>query len=158
MKKLRIDIAEIASAMENDRSSNEFCLDTNTGEVVVVPDDLISTVSSDEVDEEQMPEWERELLPVARALEDGSNRYACIPEVDSYEIYELMQLFALDRDNEELRNLLVVALDGKGAFGRFKRVLDHYSEDRDEWYREKDELMKVLVSEWLLSLDIEVTE
>jgi len=68
-----------------------------------------------------------------------------------------MQLFALDREDEELRRLLLVALDGKGAFGRFKRVLEEYPEEREEWYREKDEAITDLVREWLLTLDIEAS-
>lgn len=157
MKRLNIDIMEVAAAMESDRSMSEYCLDTETGDVVIVPDDLSRAVSFGEVDENSMTEWELELLPVARALESGSSRYVCIPEVEAREIYELMQRFASDREDEELQRLLWVALDGKGAFGRFRRVLDDYPEERDEWYRRKDESMRILAHQWLSTLDIEAT-
>jgi len=81
MKRLNIDIMEVAAAMESDRSMSEYCLDMVTGDVLIVPDDLSRAVKLDEVDADKMPEWELELLPVARALESESSRYICIPDV-----------------------------------------------------------------------------
>ena len=143
MKKLNIDIMEVAVAMESERLISEYYLDTETGDVVVIPDELSRAVSEDEVDSDGMLDWELELLPVARAVESGSSRY------------ELMQQFVSDREDEELQRLLWVALDGKGAFGRFRYVLDGYPEERDEWYRGKDEAMKILSQQWISSLRIE---
>jgi hypothetical protein len=40
---------------------------------------------------------------------------------------------------------LSVALDGKGAFGRFKRVLEDYPEERERWFKFKLAEM----SEWI---------
>jgi len=157
MKRLNIDISEVAAAMESDRLMSEYCLDIKTGEVWVVPDDLSSDVFNDAVDEDDMSEWELELLPVARALENGSDRYVCIPEVETHEIYALMQLFAFERKDEELQRLLEVALDGRGAFGRFRRVLDDYPEQKDEWFRMKDEAMLTMARQWFSSLDIGIT-
>ena len=143
MKKLNIDIMEVAVAMESERLISEYYLDTETGDVVVIPDS------------DGMLDWELELLPVARAVESGSSRYVYIPELESHELYELMQQFVSDREDEELQRLLWVALDGKGAFGRFRYVLDGYPEERDEWYRGKDEAMKILSQQWISSLRIE---
>ena len=50
--------------------------------------------------------------------------------------------FADSIDNPRLRELLTVALDGKGAFGRFKRVLDGYPEEQKKWFELKDEELK----------------
>lgn len=36
-----------------------------------------------------------------------------------------------------LREKLAVALDGRGAFGRFKRVLGDYPEERERWFDTK---------------------
>ena len=155
MKKLNIDIMEVAVAMESERLISEYYLDTETGDVVVIPDELSRAVSEDEVDSDGMLDWELELLPVARAVESGSSRYVYIPELESHELYELMQQFVSDREDEELQRLLWVALDGKGAFGRFRYVLDGYPEERDEWYRGKDEAMKILSQQWISSLEIE---
>lgn len=143
--------------MESGRLMSEYFLDMETGDVVIIPEELSWAVSEDDVDPDEIPEWGQELLTIARAVESGSSRYVYIPDVESREIYELMQQFASDREDEELQRLLWVALDGKGAFGRFRRVLGEYPEERDEWYRMKDETMRVVTQEWLSSLDIETS-
>ena len=56
---------------------------------------------------------------------------------------------------ENLRRLLEVALDGKGAFSRFRHVLAEYPEERDEWFRIKDKSIEKMARDWLSSLDIE---
>ncbi len=157
MKRLNIDIMEVAAAMESERLVNEYFLDTETGDVIIIPEELNWAASESDVDPDEIPEWEQELLTIARAVESGSSRYVCIPEVEAYEIYELMQQFVSNREDEELQRLLWVALDGKGAFGRFRRVLGEYPEERDEWHHGKDEAMRTLAQQWLTSLDIEVT-
>ncbi len=157
MKRKQVEVAEIAEAMEIERIVNEFYLDCDTGEVVIVPEEIHYDILSDTVDPDAMSDWERELLPVVRAVEGDSDRYAWIPTIEAREMYELMQRFTSEREDEELQRLLAVALDGKGAFGRFRRVLAEYPEEREEWFRKKDEVLEEMARQWLSSLDVGIT-
>ncbi len=152
MKRKQVEVAEIAEAMEIERIVNEFYLDCDTGEVVIVPEEIHHEILSDKVDPDDMSDWERELLPIALAVDEDSNRYAWIPTIEAREIYELMQRFTSEREDEELQRLLAVALDGKGAFGRFRRVLADYPEEREEWFRRKDDALHLMARDWLSSL------
>ena len=47
-----------------------------------------------------------------------------------------------------------MALDGKGAFGRFKRVLARYPEERDRWFEFRDRRLQARIDEWLESVGV----
>ena len=47
-----------------------------------------------------------------------------------------------------------VALDGKGAFGRFKRVLARYPEERERWFEFSDRRLRARIDEWLESVGV----
>jgi hypothetical protein len=53
------------------------------------------------------------------------------------------------RTDRQLRELLEVALAGKGAFGRFKAVLADFPEERARWFAEHDQHLKVQARVWL---------
>ncbi|MFC1539910.1 UPF0158 family protein [Gemmatimonadota bacterium] len=155
MKRKTVEITEIAEAMGIDRVTNEWYLDRDTGEVVIVPEEIFFELETDTFDPDEMTDWDRENQALARAMDDDPDRYLWIPRTEASETYELMLHFADSREDENLRRLLEVALDGKGAFGRFRHVLAEYPEERDEWFRIKDRATEKMARDWLSSLDIE---
>lgn len=64
-----------------------------------------------------------------------------IAGIPSYEKYNLMQDFT-EMQNERLQDILFTALDGKGAFRRFKNALGRFPEKLDEWYDFEHEWFK----------------
>ncbi len=57
---------------------------------------------------------------------------------------------------QALKEKLWIALNGKGAFRRFKDVLLNYPEKREKWFSFKDERLKKRVMEWLEENEIEL--
>ncbi|WP_309738678.1 MULTISPECIES: UPF0158 family protein [unclassified Chamaesiphon] len=53
--------------------------------------------------------------------------------------------------NETLQKLLCVAIDGRGAFGRFKDVLRDYEVERQNWFDFSGNRELTRVAEWLES-------
>lgn len=53
---------------------------------------------------------------------------------------------------------MTVAINGKGAFRRFKDVLLRYPEERERWFRFKDERMQERALEWLDCIGISPIE
>ena len=77
-------------AMEMQMSEDDSYLDTETGRVVVIPYELRREDICEEEYVEGLPAWERDLVPLAREMPDGSSdRYAAIPSAPSYEEYDL---------------------------------------------------------------------
>ena len=49
-----------------------------------------------------------------------------------------------------------MAIDGKGAFRRFKDTLLRYPSERERWFAFKDDLSRQRAAEWLADYDIEI--
>ncbi|MCL6558809.1 MAG: UPF0158 family protein [Firmicutes bacterium] len=157
MRRLEIDFEEIAMALESSRELSDYYLDVETGELVVIPAELLA-LDCDEEDLSSLPDWEQALIPLVREIQGGSERYEPVPQIPSYEIYNLMLEFVETVTDQRLYQLLSVALDGKGAFGRFKRVLAEYPAERQRWYQMKQAAMTGWIKEWLNELGIEPVE
>lgn len=68
--------------------------------------------------------------------------------------YNDMVLFADSIENEEIRNKIYTALNGKGAFSRFKKEIA-YLGIREKWFAFRDERLKEKVKAWLEDNKIE---
>jgi len=68
-----------------------------------------------------------------------------------------MDEFASSIGDPRLRELLEVALDGRGAFRRFKDVLARWPEERARWFAFRDECLRGAMQEWLIAHEIEPT-
>lgn len=154
VRELPIRIGDVAAAMEDHGGELAWYLDTTSGEVVPVSEELFLHL---EDEPEEVEGWFDEVeIAIAREIEAESGRYEPIPHIPSYRMYELMVAFANGVEDDELRDRLAIALDGRGAFGRFKRVLADYDEEaRQRWFRVHDEYLAARVREWLRGLGIE---
>jgi hypothetical protein len=161
MKKLEVDINELAFTMEiSDEFDNAIFFDTETGEIVSIPNELMSAVESDDEEALQdLPDWGKDLIETAENIvRDESGRYVDIPRKTSSEAYDLMVEFARSVTNSNLKEKLEIALDGKGTFRRFKNVISDYPDEEKRWFAFKDKRMREEVIEWLNALGIEPTE
>ena len=69
--------------------------------------------------------------------------------------YGWMTEFTASVTNTHLRDRLEIALDGRGAFRRFKDVLAEYPPERERWFRFRDARVRKAMREWLEDHDIE---
>ncbi|MFH1747962.1 MAG: UPF0158 family protein [Planctomycetota bacterium] len=156
MKKLPVDIGEITELMDMHDTESEAYLDTHTGDTVLLPPEMVDLEDDDDLGD--LPDWEKELIPIARAINADSERYVPLPESDPREDYQLMVKFAESLNDPGLRNQMSIALDGPGAFRRFRRVLESYPREQERWYTFKDEALAERVQEWLHEIGIEPIE
>jgi hypothetical protein len=137
-KALNISLDELCEAMEDSSYENEHFLDLETGEILFVSEYM------DDEDSEKLKE----------RIEENFERYERIPKAESHEGYQDMVDFIATVDNEHLVELLEVAINGKGAFRRFKDVLLNYPEERERWFQFKDERMEERALEWLEDIGV----
>lgn len=128
---LPIDLSDLAAALE-DHSGVAWYLDTETGEVLPVPEDA-----------------DDDLLPVPRQELVESDRFALIEPIESRIGWEEMRDFAAHVEDRRLRERLEAALAGKGAFGRFKAVLSAFPAERARWFAEHDRHLEAQARAWL---------
>jgi len=142
MKKVKIILNELINVFEENSFEIQHFLDVETGEMITLIDEGISGEDDTELREE---------------IEKGFNkRYFRIPEQDSHEGYRDMVRFTETVEDENLQEKLWIALDGKGAFRRFKNVLYDYPEERERWFAFQNERVKQRVLDWLEVNDLEL--
>jgi Uncharacterised protein family (UPF0158) len=71
--------------------------------------------------------------------------------------YRWMAEFTGTVRDARLRDRLEVALDGRGAFRRFKNVLLDFPGERERWFAFRDERLHAAARDWLGELGIEST-
>jgi hypothetical protein len=59
--------------------------------------------------------------------------------------------------DDGLRSRLEVALDGRGAFRRFKNVLAAAPPERERWFHFRNELLQAAARAWLVEHELQVT-
>ncbi len=141
-KSLKIDLDELCSAMEDSSYEHEYYLDLKTGEILFIS--------------EYMDDDETEKLK--NQIEEEFDRYERIPRAESHEGYEDMEDFIATVKDEHLAELLEVAINGRGAFRRFKDVLIGYPEERERWFHFRDERMQERALEWLDGIGVTLLE
>jgi hypothetical protein len=135
-----VDRDMLEMAMEDSDLANMHFLKLVTGEVVFFSEYL---GPSDE-DERLLEEI------------DGSNDYVATPRIPSHEAYQWMVDFVDEMvapADEYSAEKLSIALNGRGAFRRFKDTL-HLVDDRwlQAWYQWRNKQLEVAVDEWLKSV------
>jgi hypothetical protein len=174
MKLLKIDFDKIQKAMEDVvRDSFDYFLDLRTGEVIALSEDILDAVEVrlyegdfDEIgdsieyiefsEEPTLPLWmEDEVEIILDVILDKNGRYARIPERYSSEAHRVMSEFLENVEDPVLNRALNHALNGKGAFRRFKDALINYPKERKRWHSYNARAMKKVIIGWLESLEVE---
>jgi Uncharacterised protein family (UPF0158) len=83
----------------------------------------------------------------ARIAADAN--YLRIDPVSSREQYRWMERYIPMVEDPELQAKLSQAIDGKGAFRRFKDVLMAYAPERERWFAFRSERLRIFMEAWL---------
>jgi Uncharacterised protein family (UPF0158) len=131
MRVIPINWTDLETAFERNSPDTESFLDTRTGEVVTVTEGAID-------------------YPEQRGkVQAGGEAFVRIEPAASREQYKWMERFVAGVTDEPLRERLVIAIDGKGAFRRFKDVLLNYPTERERWFSYRAELLHWAMHKWL---------
>lgn len=154
MKQLKVDMAGLMSAFEDASWETNYFLDVETGEVLMFMNEDLRYV--EEPPDWPLQEWQQEQVKKAEEVWLGrGERYLSVPEADSHRAYRDMEDFITTVEDEHLQELLWVAIEGRGAFGRFKGVLANHPRERERWFQFKDDRLRRRVLDWLEFEDIE---
>jgi hypothetical protein len=128
-REVPVDWEALEDAFENNAPEVHSYLHLTTGEVLRVVDGVAD------------PQMH------VRIASDGN--YLRIDPVSSREQYRWMERFIPMVEDNDLRGKLTHAIDGKGAFRRFKDVLMTFAEDREKWFTFRSERLKTFMEAWL---------
>jgi len=173
MKTLEVNFDEIQKAMEDVvRDTFDYFLDLETGEVMPFSEDILREAKlrlyeddSDEMEDDiefvefdeepDLPDWMLDEIELAlEILLDENERYIRIPERESSLAYKSMSEFIDIVTDPDLKEKLSAALDGKGAFRKFKDALTNHPKERKRWHGYNAKVMKREIIEWLDSVGV----
>jgi hypothetical protein len=133
---IELDWDALEIAVERNASDTESFLDLTTGQVVTI-------VNGD-------PE-----APLRRQeVSENIRNFLRVEPASSREQYRWMERFVGSVSDEQLRERLIISIDGKGAFRRFKDVLLAYPAERERWFTYRADLLHWHISEWLQTHEI----
>lgn len=90
-------------------------------------------------------------------VSENIRNYLRVEPASSREQYRWMEKFVGSVLDEALRERLIISIDGKGAFRRFKDVLLAYPAERERWFSYRAELLHWHIQQWLEQHDINAT-
>jgi len=129
----QIDLRDLAQALQDHSDDHEWWLDPSNGEIV-----SWSELAGDELDEGH----------------PGERGFVLIEPVPSHEAYEDMVDFAARVSDPDLARRLQRALNGRGAFRRFKDELYEHPDVRADWHAFSDARMARRGADWLADHDL----
>jgi uncharacterized protein UPF0158 len=139
IKRLPIDLEDLALALEGWPSAEvDYFLDLETGDVVFLSPDL-----TDELEE------------IATLVEAEPERFEGVPTMETHEAYRDMEAFIETITDRRLAARLEDAIEGRGAFGRFKDTVARYPAEQKRWYGFKDARMRERALDWLEEIGVE---
>jgi len=147
---LRVSLRAVAREMDVPGEDWTVYLNRQTGEMLSVNDEEVSLVENDDEPEEfddDTSEWPSEHLAKVREALDSED-YLPLPGKDELDEYHLLERFCGQEEDERLRGKLLRAIEGRGAFRRFKD-LAHESGREEAWYAFRDGALEDLAAEWL---------
>ncbi len=167
-----IDYLALETAFQDSSYDRAYWLNRETGEVLVFDDwtesearQLASPYDTDDPDirlawcvlwldgeiESEDPDESAKEHEMVKAIMAPMIR---VPQADPHDDYNLMVEFAATVGDRHLREVLEVALDGRGAFRRFKNVLARYPEERERWFEFRDEELRQEIDAWLEAIGL----
>ena len=146
---MKVDIEALASALEMGFDELDSYLDMETGEIIMVSDVEMriaiqvveaeagtGTASKNASDLSSYSEYEREAIQMAMNIFRNPERYKFLPKMTTPEKYDIMAAFCHQVKSERIREALLSAIQGKGAFGRFRETLLRLGIEQD-WFAYK---------------------
>ena len=142
-----VSLKDVVDAMDLPSDDWTSYLNPKTGEIVTVTDEDRRLVEDEDVDEENLSEWQRETLPRVRAALE-SDDFLALP--DKFEIHEwaIMERFAISQEREAGRDELLDAIHGAGAFRSFRSAVRRLHIE-EEWVRFRQSAFERIALGWL---------
>jgi hypothetical protein len=135
-KLIPIDWDALETAVERNSPDTESFLDLESGQVV--------TIFAKGPEAPQL----------RQRIADNITKFMRVEPASSREQYRWMERFVQSVSDGALRERLIISIDGKGAFRRFKDVLLAYPAERERWFSYRADLLHWHIHNWLQESDL----
>ena len=145
-------LSDIVDALEMQIDEAYSFLDLDTGQVETVSGDLLRDAEEDAGEEPDLPDWQKEEWDIAKRIV-STDRFLKLPGKFDVPEWEIMQDFSLAVTSERIREDLLGAIHGKGAFRYFKDTVRRHRIESD-WFTFRSEALRQIALDWCEEHDI----
>ncbi|WP_341938864.1 UPF0158 family protein [Marinimicrobium sp. C2-29] len=144
-----VSLNAIVDALEFQSDDISAFLNLETGEVVTVTtqDEMIAR---DEA--ENGPEWMAEVAELLRDVQESGN-YLQLPDAFEIHEYRLIEDFCFELEDPDVRETMLRAIKGSGAFRRFKDKAADF-EIIESWHSYRTSRLESMAKDWCNANDI----
>lgn len=146
---LPVSLQAVADALDMTGDEITQYIDRKTGELVMVSDEELG-YAEDQDDGEaglSMPDWQREAVEDARRVL-ASDDFVPLPDQHQIHEWDIMRRFCEGLEDQRVRDALLGAIQGRGAFRSFKDRA-HEEGVTDDWYRFRNRVFCEIAAEFL---------
>ncbi|MEA1951448.1 MAG: UPF0158 family protein [Planctomycetota bacterium] len=157
-----VDGLEMVSA--SDLGESYAYLDKITGEVFHANDEELFAVNYHDLEDDHEetveesgnldPNWrdeenlEKRFASFLKAIvADDGNEFICLPDSFDIDDYSIMEDFCHSIENEKLRESMLNAIKGRGAFARFREHLRKHDIEKD-WFAFERKAYQKIITDW----------
>ena len=158
-KKLNVDLDELVDAMSNaDQFESGYWLDLETGEIHMLTGESRSCEDDDDdAEDDDGDDWLAQERRLRRLIDSTVGRFIRVEGFETRESWQIMRDFIDETPDPRLQQKLVQAIGGKGAFRRFKDILDHYPDAKEKWFVFERDREREMARQWLQDQGVETT-
>ena len=120
-------------------------LDLDTGHVEHVPDAFLGKAEHGEMP--HLVEWEESIWEMAKQIVASRDRFLDLPSKFDIHEWEIMQDFSLSVKSGAIREDLLSAIHGAGAFRHFKDTIQRHGIE-PAWFAFRAEALKQIAIDW----------
>ena len=144
-----VSLKEIADRLDFILDEWNCYFNKKTGEIVEIQREYLSIAEESEDDDEftEYEDWEQDAIREAVAVVENWGDYVELPDKEEVNDYRIMENFCYSQEDNKLRDKQCDAIDGKGAFRRFREAISRHGIE-NEWDAYKHESLCEIVRQW----------
>jgi len=142
-----VRLSEIVDALETQFDESSSFLDRDTGRVETVSHVLLGEAGESGDDEEpDLPTWQKQEWEIAKRIV-STDRFQKLPTKVEVHEWAIMQDFSRSVESDRIREDLLHAIHGAGAFRNFKDTLRRHGIE-SAWFAFRAEALRQIALDW----------
>jgi hypothetical protein len=148
----KVQLKDIVDVLEMQFDETPSFLDLDTGKVETVSRDLLGEAEESADEEPDLPERQEEEWEVAKRIVSTGRLLELPSKFDVHE-WSMMENFSHSVESPKIREDLLYAIHGAGAFRHFKDTLRRHRIE-EAWYAFRTKALREIAIEWCEEHDI----
>ena len=150
----KVNLKELAEQMDFMMDEWSYFVNRRTGEVISVEDRHLGFAENPDEIPERIAAWERDAIDQAVKLLENWDDLIRFPSRYDLNEYGMMEDFIRTVKGSRIRDCLDIAIEGRGAFRRFKDTADRFGV-MDDWFDFKEQKLLAYAKEWCESYGLQ---